>query len=64
MSFSKVKGKIHAAISEAFGVNPQKLHLTSPTFFSEMTAKPAKTVHDEYWHVHTDKVRNPADFQL
>ena len=51
-----VKNKIHKAIAREFGIEPEKLYLTKPTFFSEMTTKPAKTIHDEYWHPHVDKV--------
>lgn len=32
------------------------MYLTKPTFFSEISNKPARTEHDEYWHVHVDKV--------
>ena len=45
-------------IASTFGVQPEAIFLTSPTFFSEMTSNPAKTVHDEYWHPHVDKVYN------
>ncbi len=48
--------KIHNAIASEFGIHPSKLYLTKPTFFSRMTTKPAKTIHDEYWHPHIDKV--------
>ncbi|XP_066589500.1 2-oxoglutarate and iron-dependent oxygenase domain-containing protein 3-like [Prorops nasuta] len=50
-----VKTKIQSAIAHHFGVNPNKIYLTKPTFFSRMTSAPAKTVHDEYWHPHVDK---------
>jgi len=50
------KDKIKHAIAKNFGVNSDSIFLTSPTFFSEMTPNPAKTVHDEYWHPHVDKV--------
>jgi hypothetical protein len=33
-----------------------RLYLTHPTFFSELTAVPPATLHDEYWHEHVDKV--------
>ena len=33
-----------------------RLYLTHPTFFSELTAVPPTTLHDEYWHEHVDKV--------
>lgn len=53
--YSKVKNKVHDAISKEFNVEKSKLYLTKPTFFSRMKAKPAKTIHDEYWHKHVDK---------
>uniref|UniRef100_A0A023GCC1 Putative prolyl 4-hydroxylase alpha subunit proteinues n=1 Tax=Amblyomma triste TaxID=251400 RepID=A0A023GCC1_AMBTT len=53
--YKQVKDKIRSLIGFQFGVKPESLHLTHPTFFSEMTARPAVTVHDEYWHVHVDK---------
>lgn len=54
--FSDAKEKIRRVIAENFGLKPDAIHLTSPTFFSRMTDNPAKTVHDEYWHPHVDKV--------
>lgn len=51
-----VKEKIKYTIAHHFGVQPDKIYLTHPTFFSEITSKPAVTVHDEYWHPHVDKV--------
>ena len=54
--FRTVKDKIHTAIAGAFGISKDSLYLTSPTFFSRMTSKPARTIHDEYWHIHVDKV--------
>lgn len=53
--YKQVKDKIRSLIGFQFGVRPDTLHLTHPTFFSEMTVRPAVTVHDEYWHVHVDK---------
>ncbi|XP_038066130.1 2-oxoglutarate and iron-dependent oxygenase domain-containing protein 3-like isoform X2 [Patiria miniata] len=53
--YSTVAKKIKRAIAKEFGIRLDKLHLTHPTFFSRMTNKPAKTIHDEYWHVHVDK---------
>lgn len=53
-----VKNKIKYSIGHYFGVNPEKIYLTHPTFFSEITSKEAVTVHDEYWHPHVDKVRD------
>lgn len=51
-----VKSKIQHAIAESFGLDANRLHLTDPTFFLRLTNVPAKTEHDEYWHVHVDKV--------
>lgn len=50
-----IKEKIKYAVAHHFGVNPNKIYLTHPTFFSEITPKKAVTVHDEYWHPHVDK---------
>jgi len=55
--FVAVKNRIHKAISEQFGIHPNKLFLTKPTFFSRMTSAPAQTQHDEYWHTHIDKIQ-------
>jgi hypothetical protein len=54
--YSSVKQKIFLAVAQKFGIDPDVLYLTNPTFFSRMTAKPAVTLHDEYWHPHIDKV--------
>ena len=54
--FRQVKNKIKEAIAKNFDLKADALYLTSPTFFSEMTDRPPKTVHDEYWHPHVDKV--------
>ncbi|XP_076324686.1 2-oxoglutarate and iron-dependent oxygenase domain-containing protein 3-like isoform X1 [Tachypleus tridentatus] len=53
--YRKVKDKIHHMIATEFGILPQKLYLTHPTFFSQMSNKLPKTKHDEYWHIHVDK---------
>ncbi|KAL2714421.1 2-oxoglutarate and iron-dependent oxygenase domain-containing protein 3-like [Vespula squamosa] len=53
--YKVVKTKIQHAIAHNFGVNIDKIYLTKPTFFSQMTNMPAKTIHDEYWHPHVDK---------
>ena len=55
-TYRSVKQKIHSAVAQKFGIDPSVLYLTKPTFFSRMTAKPAITLHDEYWHPHIDKV--------
>lgn len=52
----EAKEKVRHAIARHFELQPEAIHLTSPTFFSQMTTNPAKTVHDEYWHPHVDKV--------
>lgn len=54
--YKHVKNKIQHAIAENFGIDSSSLYLTHPTFFSEMTNVSPKTPHDEYWHVHIDKV--------
>ncbi|XP_077980515.1 2-oxoglutarate and iron-dependent oxygenase domain-containing protein 3-like [Glandiceps talaboti] len=54
--YTTVKNRIKAVISTEFAIKPSRLHLTHPTFFSRMTNAPARTVHDEYWHPHIDKV--------
>lgn len=51
-----VKTKIQHAVAHNFGVDVDKIYLTKPTFFSRMTNKPARIIHDEYWHPHVDKV--------
>ncbi|XP_074648552.1 2-oxoglutarate and iron-dependent oxygenase domain-containing protein 3-like [Tubulanus polymorphus] len=53
--YKRIRSKIQFNIAEAFGIPHNKLYLTKPTFFSRMTTKSAKTIHDEYWHVHSDK---------
>nr|XP_015926627.1 2-oxoglutarate and iron-dependent oxygenase domain-containing protein 3 isoform X2 [Parasteatoda tepidariorum] len=58
--YSNVRDKIQKAIAYNFGIQMNKLYLTHPTFFSEMTSKPAMTTHDEYWHVHIDKETYPS----
>lgn len=56
MVFRIVKTKIQHAVAHHFGVPADILYLTHPTFFSQLTDKPAVTDHDEYWHPHVDKV--------
>lgn len=58
--YRNVRNKIQQMIAFNFGISSNQLHLTHPTFFSEMTARPAKTIHDEYWHVHVDKETYPS----
>ncbi|XP_048411104.1 urotensin-2 receptor 2 isoform X2 [Stegostoma tigrinum] len=54
--YSDVRGRIQQVIAQSFGIDPTRLHLTKPTFFSRMNNTEAKTMHDEYWHPHIDKV--------
>ena len=54
--YRSVKDRIQAAIANHFGIPINNLYLTRPTFFSRMNTTEAKTVHDEYWHPHIDKV--------
>lgn len=60
LTYRTVKNKIHRMISSEFGVVPTHLYLTHPTFFSKITPKPARTLHDEYWHPHVDKETYPS----
>ena len=53
--YSEVKETIKNYIAEHFDVEPNTLYLSHPTFFSRLDDKPAKTPHDEYWHVHIGK---------
>ncbi|XP_038633040.1 urotensin-2 receptor 2 isoform X2 [Scyliorhinus canicula] len=54
--YSDVRWRIQQVIAETFGLDSTRLHLTKPTFFSRMNNTEAKTMHDEYWHPHIDKV--------
>lgn len=54
--YKMVKNKIQHAIAENFGVDSESLYLTHPTFFSQLSNLESKTAHDEYWHIHVDKV--------
>ncbi|XP_049872179.1 2-oxoglutarate and iron-dependent oxygenase domain-containing protein 3-like [Pectinophora gossypiella] len=54
-----VKEKIRYAVGHHFGISPNKIYLTHTTFFSELTAKKAAGIHDEYWHPHVDKETYP-----
>ena len=54
--YSNVKENVKNAIADHFGLDSASLHLTHPTFFSRIDSKAARTMHDEYWHVHVDKV--------
>jgi len=50
-----VRTKIQQAVAHHFHLAAEVLYLTHPTFFSQLTSKPAVTLHDEYWHPHVDK---------
>ncbi|KAL2078203.1 hypothetical protein ACEWY4_025888 [Coilia grayii] len=54
--YKDVRGRIQGMIAETFGLDPSRLYLTKPTFFSRINSTDAKTAHDEYWHPHIDKV--------
>lgn len=56
--YKTVRSNIQNAVANYFGLQPDSLYLTHPTFFSRLNNKDAKTVHDEYWHEHVDKVGN------
>ena len=45
--YRRVKERVKAAVVEHFGLQPDSLFLSHPTFFSRITADPAKTIHDE-----------------
>ncbi|XP_014228450.1 2-oxoglutarate and iron-dependent oxygenase domain-containing protein 3-like [Trichogramma pretiosum] len=54
-AFKVVRTKIQSAIAHHFGVDVKSIYLTYPTFFSKITNKSAKRIHDEYWNPHIDK---------
>ena len=56
-TYRRVKERIQGVVQAFFAPEPD-IHLTSPTFFSRLTAKAAVTEHDEYWHPHVDRVRD------
>ena len=60
LSNRSVKDKVKAAVASHFNLDNSKLFLSHPTFFSELTAVPAVTPHDEYWHEHIDKETYPS----
>ena len=53
--YKNVRTKIMESVSHTFGVAPELLHLTHPTFFSRLNERPAQSLNDEYWHPHVDK---------
>lgn len=58
--YKEVKDRVKKAIAEHFNIDNDRLYLTHPTFFSELTSVPAVTAHDEYWHPHIDKETYPT----
>ncbi|CAG0892539.1 unnamed protein product, partial [Darwinula stevensoni] len=55
-TYQLIKMKVQQLVETQFGLKPWSLHLTYPTFFSQMTNKnPTENPNDEYWHVHVDK---------
>ena len=59
-NYRSVKDKVKASVAQHFNLDNSKLFLSHPTFFSELTAVPAVTPHDEYWHDHIDKETYPS----
>jgi hypothetical protein len=53
--YKNVRTKIMESVAHTFGVAPERLHLTHPTFFSRLNDRPAQSLNDEYWHAHVDK---------
>ena len=51
-----VNAAVPVVVEEQFQIGAGMVHLTSPTFFSEISDRKARTEHDEYWHLHVDKV--------
>ncbi|XP_037093727.1 2-oxoglutarate and iron-dependent oxygenase domain-containing protein 3-like [Pollicipes pollicipes] len=58
--YTGVKRRVAQLVTEHFGLEGGVLHLAKPTFFSRITAAPARTVHDQYWHSHVDKETYPS----
>ncbi|CAG0890271.1 unnamed protein product [Cyprideis torosa] len=54
-TYVTVRQKVQSRVASHFGVSPDLLHLTHPTFFSRLTSTKPVTPHDEYWHLHVDK---------
>ncbi|KAK7604446.1 hypothetical protein V9T40_005632 [Parthenolecanium corni] len=55
-----VRKKIQNVLAAKFGLVPEMLHLTKPTFFSRLTNKSPLSSNDEYWHPHVDKETYPS----
>jgi hypothetical protein len=53
-AYAAAEVAVRAVVTATFAPRTP-LHLASPTFFSRLTAAPAVTAHDEYWHSHVDK---------
>jgi len=58
--YRSVKDRVKAEVAAHFNLDNSKLYLSHPTFFSELTAVPPSTMHDEYWHPHIDKETYPS----
>lgn len=58
--YNEIKDRVKDAVATHFNIDVTKLYLSYPTFFSELTAVPPQTVHDEYWHAHVDKETYPS----
>nr|ACO15531.1 PKHD domain-containing transmembrane protein FLJ22222 homolog [Caligus clemensi] len=58
--YAKVKDAVKSEVAKHFQLDPESLYLSYPTLFSRITDKPAKTLHDEYWHSHIDKDTYPS----
>jgi len=53
-TYHRVRRILRNALARLFGI-PEEAILHDMTFFSHINAtKEAKTMHDEYWHLHTD----------
>ena len=60
ITYREITKRVQSTIADHFGIPGNSLYLTYPTFFSRMDSTPAKTMHDEYWHVHIDKETYPS----
>uniref|UniRef100_A0A0K2UB86 2oxoglutarate and irondependent oxygenase domaincontaining protein 3like [Bombyx mori] n=1 Tax=Lepeophtheirus salmonis TaxID=72036 RepID=A0A0K2UB86_LEPSM len=58
--YASVKNAVKEEVAKHFQIDSESLYLSYPTFFSRITAKPALTLHDEYWHSHIDKDTYPS----
>lgn len=55
-----VQKRIAHTIAANFEIDADDIYLAQPTFYSRLTAAPARNKHDEYWNVHIDKQAYPA----